>query len=960
MGGGQIGSTRGRARVAALVLALALIGVRVDGPPAAAAAPPVGSFSLTYVGVPAAAQPAIAQAASVLSAVIDSPVPVTARFEWRNDMGMLAGAKVGGFVYRNFPEAPRADTLYPEALTNALRGFDQNPTTPDIVIRLNASANWYLGTSGAPSANQTDLQTVALHELIHGLGFSDSFTRDAGGACSWGETPDFSPPYSPGAFDRFLVTGGGQRPVGDFANLSAAMCAPLTGDNLFFDGPTARAGNGGRRVKVYAPGEWSPTASIGHLDDRFGPPPNPDATMLAATPPGTASRTVGPATAGILADIGWPMKPGVVSPPASAPDLALTVSHTGSFTVAQPGTYRLQVTNVGPGATVSPIVITDTLPASMEFASASGAGWTCATAVLQPVQCVHPGPVPPGGTLPLDLVVVPNALAVPSATNQASVATRADANAANNDASDPTTVVMPPGVPDLAVTLTHAGDFTEGTPGDFVAHVTNVGTAPTSGPITLVDVVPYGMFVHAASGSGWSCGNDSPWGIPFGWPSRLTCTHPGPVAPGGSLPDLTVKAVYDVGADDTYNEVTVATPGDVNPFNDDEFDDVTVLPGGPRNLAVSLTHQGTLRVGTTATLRLAITNQGPGPSPGTFFFNYSLPPGLELQLDGITNAPAWWVPFCGWDAPSRTMSCAGLSQAGPITGGTTLTVDIPVTVTAAAYPSATATAALSGNSDTNSLDDTALLAATVLPEAPVVSIGDAAVVEGDAGTRVVRFPVTLSRPADAPVTVSYAVRGGTAIGSGDFDDAKGKTKVIKFKPSAKTGLTPTVKYVSVKVFPDTVDEGDESLLVSLTDASGLVLGRAEATGTILDDDPGTDVRISIGDATVTEGNDGTRTVALAVTLSAPAATRVTVRYAIVGGTATPGVDLDAVKGGSKALTFTPSAKTGLTPVTKYVTLTIRPDAVGEGDETVLVGLSGSNGPPVTRATGTVTIVDDDT
>ena len=51
---------------------------------------------------------------------------------------------------------------------------------------------------------------------------------------------------------------------------------------------------------------------------------------------------------------------------------------------------------------------------------------------------------------------------------------------------------------------------------------------------------------------------------------------------------------------------------------------------------------------------------------------------------------------------------------------------------------------------------------------PLVSIGDAAVVEGSSGTRALEFAVSLSRPAATPVTVAFDTEDGTATAGSDY------------------------------------------------------------------------------------------------------------------------------------------------------------------------------------------------
>lgn len=60
------------------------------------------------------------------------------------------------------------------------------------------------------------------------------------------------------------------------------------------------------------------------------------------------------------------------------PRLAITKSHTGTFTQGGVGSYTIQVSNTGAGPTTgAAVVVTDTLPAGYTLASYSGTGWTC-------------------------------------------------------------------------------------------------------------------------------------------------------------------------------------------------------------------------------------------------------------------------------------------------------------------------------------------------------------------------------------------------------------------------------------------------------------------------------------------------------------------------------------------------------------------------------------------------------
>lgn len=241
-----------------------------------------------------------------------------------------------------------------------------------------------------------------------------------------------------------------------------------------------------------------------------------------------------------------------------------------------------------------------------------------------------------------------------------------------------------------------------------------------------------------------------------------------------------------------------------------------------------------------------------------------------------------------------------------------------------------------------------------------MSIGDTAVVEGNTGkARTLTFAVTLSEPASTLVTVGYRIEAtGSATTPADFDNKKGKTYPLKFVPSLVTGKTATVKYVSVKVAPDTEAEGDESFAVTLSNPTGgYGLGDATGTATILDDDPRPGLHVSIGNTAIYEGDAGlnakkTNNGKMLVSLSSPATSTVSVTVSVAGDSAGVGNDFKAVK--TKVLTFAPGQWQ------KPVVIPVYPDTTAEPDETVLVTLSSpSSGVDLFRAVGTATILSDD-
>ena len=179
-------------------------------------------------------------------------------------------------------------------------------------------------------------------------------------------------------------------------------------------------------------------------------------------------------------------------------DLQISKSHTGDFTVDTNGDYIIAVTNNGPEDEANPILVTDTLPAGLNLAGSSGSGWTC-SANGSDVSCTHPGPLPAGGALPnLTLNVAVTGSAAPSVTNIVDVSSASvDLDPANNQASDPTTVIAS----DLSTSTKSVIDLNGGDadPGDVLRYTIQLiesgGVAATN--IGVTDDIP--VFVDSFS-----------------------------------------------------------------------------------------------------------------------------------------------------------------------------------------------------------------------------------------------------------------------------------------------------------------------------------------------------------------------------------------------------------------------------------------------------------------------------
>jgi len=126
------------------------------------------------------------------------------------------------------------------------------------------------------------------------------------------------------------------------------------------------------------------------------------------------------------------------------------------------------------------------------------------------------------------------------------------------------------------------------------------------------------------------------------------------------------------------------------------------------------------------------------------------------------------------------------------------------------------------NPSTNSLPGS-----QVVRPSPSLSINDVSTTEGDSGTKVLNFTVTLSAASNQTVTVDFATVPGTATTPSDYQSASG---TLTFT----TGQT--TKTIGVTIKGDTSFEPDETFTVSLTNPANAVISKGQGTGTILNDD----------------------------------------------------------------------------------------------------------------------------
>ncbi|MCU1595091.1 MAG: hypothetical protein JWO12_2483 [Frankiales bacterium] len=269
-----------------------------------AAATPRSTWNVTYTGFTAQAQASFQAAVNIWAGIITSNVPINVAADF-TDLGPGVLGYAGPHAIIPVSGAGDGTSWYPVALANALKRSDQLPArSGESGVDIEASFSStepgiYYGTDGNVPANDVDFESIVLHELGHGLGFTGSAEYDSGAGHY--ESPRF-------VFDYFNVTGpgptGGQRMI-TLPNGSTTLGAAMTSNNVFWDGANAKAANGGNRVQLYAPDPWEDGSSIAHLDEQAFPQGDPNSLMTPYVDNQEVVHSPGPIVVAMMRDMGW-------------------------------------------------------------------------------------------------------------------------------------------------------------------------------------------------------------------------------------------------------------------------------------------------------------------------------------------------------------------------------------------------------------------------------------------------------------------------------------------------------------------------------------------------------------------------------------------------------------------------------------------------------------------------------
>lgn len=364
-----------------------------------------------------------------------------------------------------------------------------------------------------------------------------------------------------------------------------------------------------------------------------------------------------------------------ISPQTSV--LKLALSHAGTFTQGQIGTYYVSVNNES-GVGLNNIALSVTLPAGVTPTLAT-ATWTCVSAV-----CATTGTFAPAMTT----VALPVQVTSSASGNLVATATLT-AGSSTVSASDTGIVLKPP---TLSITKSHASPTAAGASVTYNIVVSNLaGAGSTTGQVSVTENPPSGLNIVGMSGSGWSCGG-------------LVCSRVDPLAGGASYPPINASAVIAASATGTLTNQAIVSGGGAGTVAAGDPTTVSVTASSPPlpQPGIAMEHSGAFPQGLGAAgYRIVVTNPGAAAASS---LTVALSPPSGIVLTSLGGAD--------WNCKGTT--CALKAPLGP---GASSVVSAAFAVDWNAAASVTVSAVLSGGGLTapvTAVDPTRILPITNL------------------------------------------------------------------------------------------------------------------------------------------------------------------------------------------------------------------------------------------------------
>lgn len=214
-----------------------------------------------------------------------------------------------------------------------------------------------------------------------------------------------------------------------------------------------------------------------------------------------------------------------------------------------------------------------------------------------------------------------------------------------------------PGSSDVSITKSHLGNFTQGQTGaTYTLTVSNLGSAPTSGTVTVTDTLPSSLTATAISGTGWSCTL-----------ATRTCTRTDALGAGLNYPPITLTVTVAANAPSSVtNSATVSGGGETNSMNNSASDPTTIAPSNGGSGPVSLSASPSAGSGLTQTFAFAVDDPQGANDISWVHVHTGLYPGNGLQSCSVYYSRAANTVYLVRDDGTAWQGSAVLNTAGTL------------------------------------------------------------------------------------------------------------------------------------------------------------------------------------------------------------------------------------------------------------------------------------------------------
>ncbi|PWK17629.1 putative repeat protein (TIGR01451 family) [Arcicella aurantiaca] len=313
-------------------------------------------------------------------------------------------------------------------------------------------------------------------------------------------------------------------------------------------------------------------------------------------------------------------------------------------------------------------------------------------------------------------------------------------------------------LPALVVSKAGPTTGTVGSNYNYTLSVSNNGVAPTSGVVTVTDVLPSGLTFVSGSGNGWSCAANG---------QTVTCTTSSSILPASSasIINLTVTPTQ---TGSFNNTASVSGGGDNTPSTSNSVNTVVSNPATP-NLVISKSGPATGTVGVNFDYSLIVNNTGTAATNGGLVtVTDIIPTGLTF----VSGTGTGWT--CS--ASGQTVTCI-TNNVISVNGGSNITLTVNPTATGTVNNTANVVGGGDNTSSTSNLVTTVINAAP-MPNLTLIKTGPSTATVGTNFTYTLTVNNTGTAPTNGLVSVTDAIPAGlsfvSATGSGWVCSAVGQ------------------------------------------------------------------------------------------------------------------------------------------------------------------------------------------